>query len=139
MTDTVPDNDGQWLSTTVAAAHLGVTERTLQRHIVAGRYRVDRKDGKVHVWLPTAVAHVPDDLSVNVGQLSDTMSELSATVGHALTLLAEERTRAADAEARASQAEQAAAMWQERARGLEAQLALPPPIRRPWWQWWRRG
>jgi hypothetical protein len=47
-------------------------------------------------------------------------------------------------------AEQAAAMWQERARNLEAEngrlqelLALPAhedafePSRR-WWQWWRR-
>jgi len=52
---------------------------------------------------------------------------------------------------RASSAEQAAAMWQERARNLEAEngrlqdlLALPAheeafePSRR-WWQWWRRG
>ena len=49
---------------------------------------------------------------------------------------------------RASSAEQAAAMWQERARNLEAQveqlLALPAheddpePPRQRWWQWWRR-
>jgi hypothetical protein len=51
---------------------------------------------------------------------------------------------------RASRAEQAAAMWQERARTLEAEngrlqelLALPaheeePKLKRWWWQW-RRG
>ena len=48
---------------------------------------------------------------------------------------------------RASQAEQAAAMWQERARNLEAELqhvlALPAHQElespRRWWQWWRAG
>jgi len=159
LTDTLPDNDGQWYSTRLAAVHLGVTERTIQRRIASGHYRIDRVDG-------------------NVRHSSDTAIDFSATVRRALDMLAEERERAAAADARASQAEQSAAMWQERARNLEeetkrlyAQLALPPTqpepvpstdpveelrakvdeltqrlqiqtdavISRPWWQRWRRG
>jgi hypothetical protein len=67
-------------------------------------------------------------------------AELGALAREALAQLALER------EIR-SQAEQAAAMWQERARNLDAEngrlqelLALPahdgePAMRRRWWQW----
>ena len=147
MTDTLPDNDGQWYSTRLAAVHLGVTERTIQRRIASGRYRTDRVDGNVRIWLPVAVGHEPDrssdtihpesDIigitSGDVRHLPDTAIDFSATVRRALDMLAEERERAAAADARASQAEQSAAMWQERAHNLEeetkrlyAQLALPP-------------
>jgi len=147
LPDTLPDNDGQWYSTTLAAAHLGVTERTIQRRIASGRYRIDRVDGNVRIWLPIAVGHESDrssdtiqpesDISGitsgNVRHSSDTAIDFSTTVRRALDMLAEERERAAAADARASQAEQSAAMWQERARNLEeetkrlyAQLALPP-------------
>lgn len=62
-------------------------------------------------------------------------------------LLTEERARAERERERASTAEQAAAMWQERARNLEAQveqlLALPAHEEEPepaWhrWTFWRR-
>ncbi len=70
------------------------------------------------------------------------VAELGAVARQAIEQLAQERERA-------SAAEQAAAMWQERARNLEAEnsrlqelLALPaheekPTPRRRWWQRWR--
>lgn len=89
---------------------------------------------------PTSVqaAHI-DGPAVDMAAVA----ELGAVAREALAQLAQEREQR-------SHAEQAAAMWQERARNLEAEvgrlqelLALPAheeafePSRR-WWQWWRR-
>ncbi len=53
--------------------------------------------------------------------------------------LTAERERSALLEAELGAAREAAAMYQERSRNLEAQLALPAPAPCPWWQRWRRG
>ena len=143
---------GQWVPATQAAQALGLSDRTLRRHIAAGRYQVRYRGRNTLVLLPhrtdvpdgTADASAARPAAKSAIADASGVTELGAVARDALALLERER------EAR-SQAEQAAAMWQERARNLEAEngrlhelLALPaheeePEPPRRWWQWWRRG
>jgi len=144
------DTAGTWLPTAEAALRLGLTERTLRRHITSGRYR-GRREG--HAWLAW-IPDIPDTLQDPIGHVSRPFSQLpgqSDTIGDASGLLArtvsaleqtvlaeraranEERARSTELEEKLRQAEQVAAMHQERSRNLEeetkrlrAQLALPP-------------
>ncbi len=139
MADTA-GHEGHWLTLAEAAAVLDVSVRTLRRRVTSGEIQRRRTDGRVLFFVPRAATMAaktvtPSDVAVPVAVMAQTMAEEAAMAHPAVPAL--ERALAAERE-RASQAEQAAAMWQERARGLEAQLALPPPVRRPWWQWWRR-
>ncbi len=79
-----------------------------------------------------------------VGSQTAELDSLAATVGQTVAAWQSMLDKALQ---RASIAEQAAAMWQERARNLEAQveqlLALPaheeePVAGRRWWRFWRR-
>ena len=145
----------------VAADALGVRERTLRRRIAGQQYGVERSDQRIWVWLPTNAQgplagmsgrcpDMPADSEEAPGQDPDIAAQALAVLER---LFVEERGRAASVteraillEQRASSAERAAAMWQERARNLEAQveqlLALPAyeeaaTPRRRWWRFWQ--
>jgi hypothetical protein len=152
---------GDWLPVNQATALLGVSQRTLYRRIEAGQYRIRHVDGRTQVWVDGAMAAVPamadgmaaptadvtdaaDSAVPPASAMADALARAVDTLEH---LLEEDRRRAEAAEQRAGAAEQAAAMWQERARNLEAELARalalpaheePEPPRRRWWPW-RKG
>lgn len=60
VADELADTDGQeqageWFSPSVAAARLGISQRTLDRRIAAGKLRRRvRPNGNTQVWLPVA-------------------------------------------------------------------------------------
>ena len=164
---------GTWRTLAEVAAALGISERTVRRRIDAGRYQTRHDDSRVLVFLPfdwrvTGAATVADSppagaggggttpavdgkapaflggMTPTGGQMADPAGELAAEAVSALErVLREERQRA-------GAAEQAAAMWQERARNLEAEvgrlqelLALPAheeaeEAEQPCWRWWQR-
>jgi hypothetical protein len=116
--------------------------------MAAGTVRTRRDGHKVLVWVSDDdIGHVSDEDSGESGTASrqsderpDSVSDVDAEAIHEFGRLLEQEQQ------RSSAAEQAAAMWQERARNLEAQveqlLALPAheeqeqPSRR-WWRFWR--
>ena len=129
----------QWLPVGQAAVALGISERTLRRHLSSGSYQTRHVAGRLEVLIPVpampdrldgAMADAPDDdrqvSGEEAGQSPDILVQALSTLERVLT---EERIRANQERERASVAEQAAAMWQERARNLEAELqhvlALP--------------
>lgn len=166
MIDDAPVSDGQWVPVPRAAPLLGLSESTLRRRVRDGRYQTRQEPYQsLEVLIPSepvADRHQTLSSASSDGQeaspevseaqlLEESPAGLIGQALDALRLIAErERERSATLEQRASQAEQAAAMWQERARNLEAEngrlhqlLVLPAheeefePSRR-WWQWWRR-
>jgi hypothetical protein len=75
VADETADNDsqqtpGEWLAPSVAAARLGVSQRTLDRRIASGKVtRRIRPNGTTQVWLPlSAVPTVTDEMAANDGQ-----------------------------------------------------------------------
>lgn len=83
---------GTWMPPVDAAHALGVSDRTMRRYVAAGRFHVQRQDGRVRIFVPeadvssaTAVGSRADrhDLSVGVGAAIEAL-------GHAL---ADERAR----------------------------------------------
>ena len=89
-----------------------------------------------------SAAPAPDTISA--GPSTSAVSDIAVT--ELANLLREERERTERIEQQVVQAREAAAMWQERARYLEAQveqlLALPAHEEEPaprWWRLWRRG
>lgn len=151
---------GYWLPLGQAARKLGVAERTIRRHIDAGRYHARRRGREVLVLLPHTGQGTPDGAHRAFPLVAPTADRRQGTpvttdTGHAATdravavlerLLDEERADLVRERQARGQVEQVAAMWQERARNLEAQveqlLALPaheePESRRFWWRFWRR-
>ena len=141
--DAVSDTSGRWLTVPAAARALSVTERTIRRRMAAGAVRIRREDGRTLIWVSlTPPGHVTD---IDTDMSADVSDAAAEAIKELARLLEHERTQSAALEQRASKAEQTAAMYQERARNLaeenerlSIQLALPPPARHPWWQWWRR-
>ncbi len=153
---------GRWLSVRAAAKDLAITPRSVRRRIEAGQYRSRIHGRLTEVWLgegdpepstsfpgapkrtsqEDASAAVTDDEDEEDAQGDVHPAEGDVPLGawqSLLTLFDKER------DAR-SAAEQAAAMWQERARNLEAHveqlLALPmheeeAGPRRRWWRFWQ--
>jgi hypothetical protein len=131
-----------------AAARLGLSIDAVRKRVQRGTLPAEKVDGR---WLVVLPVHDSPGQAED-GDL-DTSQEVQDggqdVTRQAIAALAEAFTKTLDAErARASAAEQAAAMWQERARNLEAQveqlLALPaheeePVPNRRWWKWWRRA
>lgn len=54
------DTTGTWLRPPAAAFRLGVSERTLWRHVDAGRYVKRIVDGRAEVFVPGEMSGVPD-------------------------------------------------------------------------------
>lgn len=52
---------GAWMRPPPAAAALGISERTLWRHVEAGRYRKRVVDGRAEVFVPGEMSGVPDN------------------------------------------------------------------------------
>jgi hypothetical protein len=150
---------GQWMTRAAAATLLGLSERTIRRYAALGQYRTRKVGQVVEVWVPLGGQspaspgegfdeQLPLIEENDAAERSDGHPPLA--IGQLMTMLHQlldrEMARADLERERASAAEQAAAMWQERARNLEAQveqlLALPAheeePARR-WWAFWQRG
>jgi predicted transcriptional regulator len=107
---------------------------------------------------PATAGALPEDAPADLssgGGGDATLATLCTLAERAMERAAQAMERAAQAEERASSMAAAAAMWQERARNLQAELeralALPapmasderppggpPPARAPWWLPWRR-
>ncbi|HEY8742377.1 MAG TPA: helix-turn-helix domain-containing protein [Chloroflexota bacterium] len=169
----VPATDGRWLTVKDAATLLDISERSVRRHVQHGQIRHRFRERMTEVWIGAdtrlteedqpdsaldtrraapgrgmsvtgiaAPAPVTDSTSRDAPAVTDTaVTELA-------NLLREERERTERVEQQMVQAREAAAMWQERARNLEAQveqmLALPmhdetPEATHRWWAFWRRG
>ena len=151
--------EGRWLPRADAAHALVVHERTMRRQVASGRYPSRMNGHSIEVWLPDVALGDTDsapgraqgtmdtaqgDLDTVHGQPGDGAGDVRRIPTDGGAVAALERLVRESLE-RASIAEQAAAMWQERARNLEAQveqlLALPaheePEPRRRWWRWWR--
>lgn len=141
------------LSARAAAARCGVSERTLRRWIADGRLPAAKVDGAFRI----AAA----DLEMRDGQAPQhAAANAEGGAPHAATPQQEAQHLAdlvRELQRELVQTTAAAAMWQERARGLEQQLALPAPAApngaespqgppapaetttaspRPWWRFW---
>ncbi len=167
------DQDAQVerLDVAEAATRLNISVEAVRKRIQRGTLRTERQDGHRYVvltphdmrpdddgviqddvrtlqYLTEATDRTRQDGVLSVDQAS--FQAEPATVVALVQLLREERERVDREREIRSQAEQAAAMWQERARNLEAEngrlqelLALPAheeerELRRHWWQWWGR-
>jgi len=145
MADTT-GTSGRWLSLAEAASALGVSVRTLRRRVASGEIRRQRSNGHVLFFVPHAATMAaetvtPTAMAAPVADMAQPMAEEAATVHPAVAALERaltaERERSALLETELRAAREAAAMYQERSRNLEAQVALPPPAKRPWWRrWW---
>jgi len=142
-----PGLEHELLTIPEAARRAGISEVALRQRIKRRTQRSARKGG--HLWVaaadvPAAVETVGTVGTLPVGTVSTAVALVETVPTVDVTVLLREQI---DGRLRA---EQAAAMWQERARNLEAEngrlqelLALPAhedafePSRR-WWQWWRR-
>jgi hypothetical protein len=159
------DGQGRWLSFPDAATALGVSVRSVRRYVQEGRYVTRWSEGVREVLLaedrplPSPDSHMPsvdNEAPSEDGQVyhggqgrpsedSPTPRALAAE-GAAVDALVDLLHEALDGK---SAAEQAAAMWQERARNLEAEngrlqelLALPmheeeQELRPRWWRFWQ--
>jgi len=127
------------MSARAAAAHSGVSERTLRRWIAAGRLHADKQGGAFLVSLEdvrtlTATCN-PSAADIAAAQdmsaASNTeASEVADTPQHdaaLVTLVAQLHAEVSAAKDEAREYATAAAIWQERARMLGDQLALMPP------------
>jgi excisionase family DNA binding protein len=150
---------GHWVTLAQATGLLGVSDRTLRRQISSGELRTQRTGGRRLVWTPAsstlaAAAATGMTMAASDGVQNGAVAVTMASSDHEAAMAANQDTLAAtlrewrsllNAErGRASAAEQAAAMWQERARHLEAQveqlLARPSHEEEPtqrWWRFWR--
>lgn len=152
-----------------AAARLGLSIDAVRKRVQRGSLRADKVDNRWFVVLPMPngpqrgqevdrnnarpiIAGVQDTVMTGDTNVQDTGVTTPRIVqdvsGQALAVLSAAFTSALESERhRSSTAEQAAAMWQERARNLEAVndrlqelLALPAheeepeSLRRPWWR-----
>lgn len=139
------DGQGRWLSFPDVATALGVSVRSVRRYVQEERYVARWSAGVRELWLtadgqlPSPDGQVPSRDSAapsSDGQLHQNGQGRPSSDGQAPQVLAA--------------AEQAAAMWQERARNLEAEngrlqewLALPmheeeQELRPRWWRFWQR-
>lgn len=158
-----------------AAARLGLSIDAVRKRVQRGTLQAEKVENRWYVVLPVQnrqkLAHdarqdyahpcldtIPDTIVGEATSVLDTAKNSAPNVqdgsGHALAVLSATFTSALEGERqRSSAAEQAAAMWQERARNLEAEndrlqalLALPAHVEepelpyRPWWRrLWRRS
>jgi len=144
------DGQGQWLGFPEAAKVLGVSIRSVRRYVQEGRYATrwtegarqlrlsedsqplakQGRDGRTRNGSPFAASHPGLDRPSEDGQLPQGIVADTAAVVALVALLHEEREERSKAEHEAREMASAAAMWQERARNLEAELtrvlALPP-------------
>ncbi len=138
----MPGENGNWLPVGQAAAHLGISERTLRRQIAAGRLQTLQIRGARHVrvtlpgmsdTLPGDATQVPDSARQETGRRLIVPDIATHAISELRSLVEQERARSAALEAELLSAREAAAMHQERSRNLEeetkrlrTQLALPP-------------
>ena len=165
------DGQVERLDVAEAATRLNISIEAVRKRIQRGTLRTERQDGHRYVVLTSHDIRPDDDGGTQDGvrtlrdstetpdrtrqdgvlSVDQTSFEAEPSAVIALVqLLREERERVDREREIRSQAEQAAAMWQERARNLEAEngrlqelLALPAheeegELSRHWWQWWRR-
>jgi hypothetical protein len=137
-----PDVTGEWLSPASAASRLGISERTLWRHVNAGRYHKRIESGRAEVLVPIGSATgAPDNSAMPpMPAVPDADRQMS------LALLGELRRRLdeeADRQRRLTVKTERQA--QEIGR-LQAQLDAERRARaeaerrraRRWWEWWWR-
>lgn len=100
--DEVPRDqaEGSWLPFAICARRLGVSERTLRRHITEGRYRVRHDGRRVAVFVPADLlaAHAADPAHAGETALVHAIEALS-------TALEAERARSDRLEERLRQLE----------------------------------
>lgn len=143
-----------------AAEILGISERTVRKHIAAGKLPAQRINGAYMVEMPREQVEAagitlepldPDDVTederpralvvqrpeerrgaaVDLAPLADTISDLSRQLAEQAAATAMWQERARQAEARALAAEARAAKATDELRALPA--TVPP---RPWWKFW---
>lgn len=128
-----------------AAAVTGHSERTIRRWIKTGRLRADKTaDGYriAEADLAAVTGHTNGHRPGGPVTGAVTGQAPGPVTGHPPGHDRAEDTAALvglvrDLQAQLLQTTAAAAMWQERARHLEQQLALPAPApARPWWRFW---
>ena len=138
------DGQGRWLSFPDAATASGVSLRSVRRYVQEERYVTRWSAGVRELWLTADGQLQQNDQGrpSSDGQAPHVLAAEGAAVDALVDLLHE----ALDGK---SAAEQAAAMWQERARNLEAEngrlqelLALPmheeeQELRPRWWRFWQ--
>lgn len=155
--DVLPSSDtsGIWLSPSAAAVYLGVSERTLWRHVNAGRYHKRTVSGRSEVFVPRSRGAVTDKSATESGlALTDTPGTMTLAVIEELRRQHEatetrltrqaddiralaERAARAEALAESLAVERASAMLErdELRETLEQERkAVADRERRPWWR-----
>lgn len=125
-----PDTSGEWLPPAAAASRLGVSERTLWRHVNAGRYHKRVTAGRAEILVPGGTDTEPDNPATDTGlavpdrsdaallavvaelkerrqqdaelidRLTDRLTRQAEEVGQVKARLAQAEQRAVDAERR---------------------------------------
>lgn len=88
---------GAWLPVMEAARRLGVSERTLRRHIRQSRYQIQREGRRVRVFLPGMAAHGSASPAQDAPGLASVLQTALETLASALEA---ERARTNRLEAR---------------------------------------
>jgi hypothetical protein len=134
-----PDVTGEWLPPAAAALRLGISERTLWRHVNAGRYHKRITSGRAEILTPEGAA-VPDNSATPTGlAVPDDDRQMS------LAIIEELRRRLdteADRQRRLSvkterQAQEIGRLQAARAAAEQRAADLAERLRaaeRPWWR-----
>lgn len=128
------DTTGTWLSPPAAASRLGVSERTLWRHVNAGRYHKRVVAGRAEILVPEGADSLPDNSATAIAPVTPDAALLAVVAE-----LKERRQQDADLIDRLTgrltgQAEEIGKLKQER-DDLAAKLATAGRRRWRWWPW----
>ena len=126
---------GEWLRRAEAAARLGVSERTLDNRLAAGKLRKRLRNGLTEVLVPRVATDVQMERALQVAdQLTEKVSAQLTPLAEQFAALAE---KYAEARERIGRLEAEKAQLQQEMYALRTSVqSSTEPEPRPWWRRW---